>query len=171
MTGELTPEKPSLVAEATKKASVAWVSAGGAPAVAVWCVPLDGSVFVVSGPGEQAAPGLAAADTATVTMRGDHGGRIVTWPAAVARVEPGTEEWGSVVPVVAAKRLNASGSIEDLVARWARECRMDRLTPSGEPTEAEATLPQESQAEQVRPTPAVRQTRRPFRLHRVRRPD
>jgi hypothetical protein len=158
-----------LVTEAIKKAAVAWVSADGAPAIALWCVPFEGSLLLVTGPGEQSAPVLADAATATVTLRGDHGGHIVTWPASVTRVAPDTEEWASAAPLVAGKRLNASGSTEQVVERWARECVLLRLTPSGPPTEAGGTLPQDRQGAPPRPTPAARPTRKPFRLHRVRR--
>ena len=60
------------------------------PAYALWCLPLDGALLVVTGPGEQSAPGLADATGAQVSLRGDHGGRIVTWPARVTRLLPDT---------------------------------------------------------------------------------
>ncbi|WP_372444313.1 hypothetical protein [Micromonospora qiuiae] len=152
-----------------KKASVAWVAVSGGPSFALWCVPLENALFVVTGPGEQAAPGLAEADEAQVTLRGDHGGRIVTWPARVTRVVPGTDEWETLAPLVGAKRLNASGPTVDLVARWAADdCALLRLAPAGTPVHG-AELPDGSLAEPPRPAPVVRPTRRPFRLHRVRR--
>jgi hypothetical protein len=80
-----------LVSEAMKKAAVAWIGVAPNPAFPVWCLWVDGALYVVSGPGEQPAPGLAAAPTASVTARGDHGGRIVTWRASVDRLAPGTE--------------------------------------------------------------------------------
>ncbi|WP_089156496.1 hypothetical protein [Micromonospora sp. NBS 11-29] len=160
---------PPLVDEAVKKAAVCWVSSGGGPAYALWCLPLDGALLVVTGPGEQSAPGLADADAAEVTLRGDHGGRIVTWPARVTRLRPGTQEWDAAAPLVAAKRLNASGSATDLVARWAAEgCTLSRLAPTGTAVTG-ADLPTGPLAEQPRPAPVVRTVRKPFRLHRVRR--
>ncbi len=160
-----------LVDEAMKKAAVAWLTVPGAgPAYAVWCLWIDGALYLVSGPGEQKAPGLPEAVGVVVTARGDHGGRIVSWPAAVSRLVPGTEEWAAIAPQLAAKRLNASGGAEQTVARWAEGCVLSRLTPTGEPTEAGATLPADSLAAPPPPTPAARTTRLPFRLHRVRRP-
>lgn len=158
-----------LVVEATKKAAVAWVAVGDREPLALWCAPIDGALYVVSGAGEQAAPGLAEATAAQVTLRGDHGGRIVTWPAEVSRVVPGTEAWTTVAPQVAAKRLNSAEPAAELVERWADQCVLSRLTPSGAPLAAGDTLPSGSLAAPPRPTPAVRQTRKPFRLHRVRR--
>jgi len=158
-----------LVDEAVKKAAVAWVSVAGGAAYALWCLPLDGALLVVSGPGEQSAPGLADADAAEVTLRGDHGGRIVTWPARVTRLRPGTEEWDAAAPLVAAKRLNAPGPAADLAQRWADEgCALNRLIPAGSPV-AGADLPAGSLAERPREAPVVRTTRKPFRLHKVRR--
>lgn len=159
----------SLVTEAMKRAAVAWVAVGDRPGVALWCVPLDGGLYVVSGPGEQSAPGLADARTALVTLRGDHGGRIVSWPAVVTRVPPDGEEWATVAPQVAAKRLNASGGPAELADRWAGGCVLNRLAPAGPPATAGDTLPDGSLAAAPRESTAVRQTRKPFRLHRVRR--
>ncbi|MDQ7906777.1 hypothetical protein RB614_19865 [Phytohabitans sp. ZYX-F-186] len=153
-----------LVSEALKKAAVAWVSVDGGPALALWCLPIDDALYVVSGPGEQAAPGLAYADEARVSLRGDHGGRIVTWSAEVTRIDPRSEEWTAVVPQLAGKRLNAPGSATALAERWAAECSVNRLAPAGDPEPpgdaSEAAPPRES--------PAARPARRPFRLHRVR---
>lgn len=172
------PQPDPLIDEAIKKASVAWVSVSGGSPSALWCLPISGQLYVVSGPGEQAAPGLSPGDgggpatgtgTATVTLRGDHGGRIVSWPAQVVRVLPDTEEWATVAPQLAGKRLNASGTAEALVARWAAECAIHRLSPAGAPLEAGSTLPDASHAEPPRESQSTRPTRRPFRLHRVRR--
>lgn len=169
MTDEVGGVASPLIDEAMKKAAVAWVAVGDAPAVAVWCVPLDNMLYLVSGPGEQAAPGLDPAVAATVTLRGDHGGQIVTWPAEVTRVAPGGEEWETVAPQVATKRLNARGSISETIERWAAECTLYRLAPAGAPLAAGATLPDDSLAAPPRDSPAARPTRKPFRLHRVRR--
>mgnify|MGYP001252562377 CR=1 FL=1 len=158
-----------LVEEALKKAAVAWVAVAGQPARALWCLPAAGALWVVTGPGEQDAPGLPDAREALVTLRGEHGGRIVTWPAAVTRITPDSEEWATVAPQLAAKRLNAPTDAEGLLARWAGECAVIRLAPAGEPVEAGPTLPDGSLAEPPRDTPARRQPRVPFHLHRVRR--
>jgi hypothetical protein len=156
--------------EAMKKAALAWVSVGDGPALALWCMPLEGSLVVVSGPGEQFAPGLAEAARATVRLRGDNGGLIVVSEMAVARLTPGTEEWTTVAPQLAGKRLNASGSADEVVARWAESgCAVVRLTPDQEKPVAAPDLPTASGAAPPRDTPARVEVRRPFRLHKVRR--
>jgi hypothetical protein len=154
-----------LIEEAAKKAAVAWLLVPSAePAYPVWCAWLSGALFVVSGEGEQAAPGLAEASTAQVMLRGDHLGRIATWDAAVSTVEPGSAEWDEVAPQLAAKRLNAPSSAEETVRRWAEHAVLSRLTPASDPLPP----PDAALAAPPRPSPATRRPRRPFRLHRVR---
>ena len=157
----------AVLEEALKKASLAWVSVGDGPALGVWCLPLEGSLIVVTGPGEQYAPGLAEASRATVRLRGDTGGLIVIAEMSVSRLAPGTEGWETVAPQLAQKRLNASGTADEVVARWAETgCAVIRLTPEQDKTAPD--LPADSGAAVPRPTPARNETRRPYRLHRVR---
>lgn len=160
-----------LVEEAMKRAAVAWLAVPGQPGpYAVWCLWLDGALYVVSGPGEQPAPGLAGAAVVDVSTRGDHGGRIVTWPAEVGRLAPEDEAWPSVAAQLAGKRLNAPAGIADTVRRWADECVVSRLVPVSDPVEAGPRADAGSGAAPPRPTPAANRTAKPFRLHRVRRP-
>ncbi|MGX6605189.1 hypothetical protein ACWKSP_24090 [Micromonosporaceae bacterium Da 78-11] len=156
--------------EAIKKAALAWVSVGDGPALGLWCMPLDGSLILVSGPGEQFAPGLAEATRATVRLRGDTGGLIVVTKAAVLRLVPATEDWTTVAPQLAGKRLNASGTADEVVARWdATGCAIVRLTPDQEDPVTAPGLPTGSGARTPRDTPARVEVRKPFKLHRVRR--
>ncbi len=159
----------AVVDEAIKKAAVAWISVGDGPALGLWCMPLEGALVVVSGPGEQSAPGLAEATAATVRLRGDNGGLIVIWDATVERVLPGTEDWDTVAPQLAGKRLNAPGSAEEVVARWAASgCAVVRLRPvEAEQPVTRPQLPDSDDAAPPRDTPARVEVRRPFRLHRV----
>ncbi|GIF06146.1 hypothetical protein [Actinoplanes siamensis] len=156
--------------EAVKKASIAWVSVDGGPAYAVWCMPVETSLAVVTGPGEQHAPGLGEATRAEMRLRGDHGGLIVRTEAVVSRLEPGGDEWAQIAPQLAAKRLNASGTAEEVVARWADSgCAVLRLTPVEDSLVAAPDLGDEPGAASPRETPARVATRRPFRLHKVAR--
>jgi hypothetical protein len=120
------------------------------------------------GADEQVIAGLieaaAAGEVVMVSLRGDHGGRIVTFPAEATRIDPADEAWGELVPPLAGKRLNGSGSAEELAARWAAGCAVIRLTPAG----SSAAMPEDAQLETPRPTSATRIPRRPFRLHKVR---
>jgi hypothetical protein len=154
----------ALITEAMKKAAVAWVAPEDRPAVAVWPTWLEGSLLVLQGGGEQEVPGLAEATRATVTARGDHGGRIVTWPARVAVVLPESPDWEVALPHLLTARLNLPDHAA-AAQRWAQEATLTRLTPLGEPVEAGPTLPGSSLAEPPRPSPA----RTPARLLRSRR--
>src|SRR5689334_17675436 len=111
----------ALVGEAMRKAAVAWVELPGRRPYPLWCHWTGEVLLVVSGPGEQPAPGLAQAGAVSVTARGDHGGAIVTWIATVRRIRPGTEDWEVLVPQLAARRLN-SDPAPTLLGRWAAEC-------------------------------------------------
>jgi hypothetical protein len=161
-----------VVDEAFRKAAVAWVGFGDGPAYCVWCLPVEGKLYLVTGPGEQEIPGIAEAvlrgSDAVVTLRGDHGGNIVTYSAAMAEIPPNSTEWERVAPQLAAKRLNASGPTEDLVDRWGAQCLLIGLIPDPQAVAAGTDLPDDSQAAPPRPATVVRETRKPFRLHRVR---
>ncbi|MFI8191067.1 hypothetical protein ACIF8T_19995 [Streptomyces sp. NPDC085946] len=154
MTSELLDR--ALIEEATKKSGLIWVKGPRASARALWHVWHDGAACVVGdGPGEQPLSGLADGAEAEVTVRSkDKGGRLVSWTARVTALEPGSEAWDAAVAELKGKRLNAPDG-EAVPARWARECRVLRLEPTG----ATAPLPDGSLAEAPLPTPAT--TREP----------
>ncbi|KPC79818.1 MULTISPECIES: hypothetical protein [unclassified Streptomyces] len=145
----------ALVEEATKKSGLIWVRGTG-PSRALWHVWHEGAALLVGdGPGEQPLPaGLDAGATAEVTVRSkDKGGRLVAWSAAVAVLEPHSEEWEAAVGELRGKRLNAPDA-DRLTDRWASECRVLRLTPGASSTD----LPHSSLA--ARPLPTAATTRR-----------
>jgi hypothetical protein len=84
-------------------------------------------------------------------------------------VDPASDDWEPVATQLAGKRLNATGTAEETVARWAAECAVHRLTPAADPVEAGETLPDGSLAAPPRPSPATRIPKNPFRLHKVRK--
>jgi hypothetical protein len=150
-----------------KKAAVAWLTVGDRPATAAWLTWIDGAAYVVHGGPEQPIPGLADAREATVSVRGEHGGRIVTWAATAERVEPGSPAWDDVAPQLAQKRLNASDPV-GAPARWATGATITRLAPDGDPAEAGDSLPADGGAAPPRPTPATTPVPVPRTLHRRR---
>lgn len=145
----------ALVEEATKKSGLIWVR-GTAADRALWHVWHEGAVHLVGdGPGEQPLPGLVDGGTAEVTVRSkDKGGRLVTWAASVTELAPRSEAWEAAVAELKGKRLNAPDS-ERMTERWAEECRILRLAPTGTNT----GLPEGSLAAPPLPSPAT--TRRP----------
>ena len=154
MTSELLDR--ALIEEATKKSGLIWVKGPGVPSRALWHVWHEGAACVIGdGPGEQPLPGLSDGGPAEVTVRSkDKGGRLVSWSATVAELPPGSEAWEAAVAELKGKRLNAPDA-ETMPERWARECRVLRLEPTG----ALAPLPDGSLAEAPLPTPVT--TRRP----------
>ncbi|QKG21863.1 hypothetical protein [Actinomadura verrucosospora] len=121
----------ALVDEAAKKSGLLWLDLPGLPQPrAAWHVWHDGSAYVLTGgEGEQPLPGLPDADRVTVILRSkDKGGRLVTFTADCAQVEPGTGLWDEVAPLLAKDRLNAR-SHEGQAATWADESWIVRLTP------------------------------------------
>lgn len=145
-----------------RKVALLWLAPVDGPAVAAWPLWVDGSAYVVGGPGEQPLTGIEAGRPALVTVAStDNRARIVTWVAGVDLVRPGSAEWGRIVPQLLAKRLSAATDAAD---RWERSCRVLRLTPTGELTEAADTLPSTDLAAPPVPTPATTPYRLPRRI-------
>jgi hypothetical protein len=152
---------PLLIDEATKKSGLVWVTtvAGVSP---VWLLWHEGAAYVLSGPGEQPCDGLEPGGPATVTVRSkDKGSRLVTWVADVSRLEPGGDAWTAIVPLLMGKRLNLVDG-EAAAARWARDCLVHRLTPTGELTDSPEHMPDGSLAAPPLPTPATTDVPMPF---------
>ncbi|MGK5641423.1 hypothetical protein ACSNOK_24345, partial [Streptomyces sp. URMC 126] len=146
-------ETRALIEEAAKKSGLVWVQGPTGPSRALWHVWHDGAVNVVGGPGEQPLDGLGLVDggTASVTVRSkDKGGRLVEWTAGVTELAPGGEAWTAAVAELKGKRLNAPDA-ETLTDRWARDCRVLRLTPTGTTT----PLPDGPLTAAPLPTPAT----------------
>ncbi|MES4889801.1 hypothetical protein [Streptomyces sp. NPDC096012] len=155
MTSELLDR--ALIEEAVKKSGLIWVrGAGASEARALWHVWHEGAVCLVGdGPGEQPLPALVDGGAAEVTVRSkDKGGRLVTFRATVSEPASGSAQWETAVAELKGKRLNAPDG-EEMPARWARECRVLRLVPTG----AVEPLPSGSLAERPVASPAT--TREP----------
>ncbi|REK85478.1 hypothetical protein DY245_37710 [Streptomyces inhibens] len=152
----------ALIEEATKKSGLIWVRGPAGPARALWHVWHDGAACLVGdGPGEQPLTGLGLTDggLATVTVRSkDKGGRLIAWEAKIVEPAPESEAWQAAVDELKGKRLNAPDA-DTLTERWARECRVLRLEPTGEVPQRPGRMPQESHAAPPLATSAT--TRRP----------
>lgn len=121
----------ALLAEAAGKSGVVWVEVPGDRAYAVWHVWHDDAFLVVSGPGEQHLPWLP--EEVVVALRSkDSGGRLLRTHARAVVLDPGSEEWTAAAELLRGERLNATG---DVLARWAAEGTIHRLTPFGAPAE------------------------------------
>lgn len=168
----------TLIEDAVKKSGLVWVRVAGANRAAqpVWHIWHEGAVYVLTGGLEQPAPGGLdgvgpddSGSRALVTVRGkDTNGRLVTFETTVARVAAGSEEWDAVVPALQAKRLNLPDG-EAAPQRWARECTLWLLRPTGTVTE---TVEEPSTASHaVAPPPSPGRSRVPRPLHLRGRPS
>jgi hypothetical protein len=161
----------ALIKEAVKRSGILWIGLPGLPQPrAAWHVAHDDSVYVLTGgEGEQPLPGLPEAGTVPVTVPSkDKGGRLVTWVAAVRLVEPGSEEWDTVVPLLAKERLNAA-THEGQAERWAEESYVVRLTPTGEVTEVPGRQSDDYAIVRPVPSPATTASANPFMIGGKRR--
>lgn len=162
----------ALIEEAMKKSALVWLTLPDLPQPrAAWHVWHDGAAYILTGgEGEQPLPGLPEADRVLVTVRSkDKGGRLLSWVAACELIEPGTEEWETIMPLLAKERLNAP-THEGQLERWAEESYVVRLTPTGEVPEAPGRYDDGYAAVRPVPTPAATAGPRPRLLSARRRP-
>jgi hypothetical protein len=164
----------ALVEELMKKSDLCWLRLPGADRDrVVWHIWHEGAAYVVSGGSEQPAPGLESVDSVTVVARAkDSRQRMLAWRAEVSTVLPGTPEWDSAVPALVSGRLNLR-DLDTAAQRWAEECTVSRLTPSGVVEEQPGAMPDADHAAPPLPTPATTRLRLPRVLHRrqTRRPN
>ena len=117
----------ALIAEATKRAGLIWITVPGGRARPVWHVWRD-AAYVLTGPGEQHVPGLASAGQVTVEVPSkDTGASLVGWTARVSRVEPGSAEWSVIIGALLAGRLNEPATTP--AEHWAAQGNVYCLTP------------------------------------------
>ncbi|MEU5884890.1 hypothetical protein [Spirillospora sp. NPDC047279] len=153
----------ALVEEAAKKSGLLWLTLPGLPQPrAAWHFWHEGAAYVLTGgEGEQPLPGLPEADRVTVTLRSkDKGGRLLTFVAACESVEPGSEAWDAVAPLLAKDRLNAP-THEGQVGRWATDSYIVRLTPTDEIVEGPGEPGYPGDYAHVRPVPTPATTAGP----------
>lgn len=150
-----------------RKSSLCWVRLPGAQRDhAVWHMWHEGAAYLVSGGSEQPLPGIESADTVTITVRTkDSRERMAVWRARVVTVLPGEPEWDEVVPALVAARLNLP-DMDGAAKRWARECVVSRLEPTGVVEEGPGTMPDDELAAAPLPTPATTRRGLPRVLHR-----
>lgn len=164
----------ALVAELMKKSGLCWLRFPGSDREhAAWHIWHEGAAYLVSGGSEQAVPGLDSAEAATVVVRTkDSRQRLVAWVARVSQMVPDDADWDEAVAALVAARLNLTDA-EDAAKRWAIECAVSRLTPTGVVEEGPGTMPDGDLAAAPAPTGATTRRGLPRVLHRrqTRRPD
>jgi hypothetical protein len=151
----------ALLAEAAKKSGLLWIDIPGDRAWPAWHAWVDGTAYVVTGPGEQHLPALPA-DLAVTFRSKDTGGRLVTVPAHATVLTPGDERWEAATTALKTSRLNSPAG--DTVARWATEATVYALTPDGDALEGPGSYSDESGAAQPVPTTATTANWHPWHL-------
>lgn len=130
------PDPQRLVIEALTRSGLLWVrtppptdAAEQAPRDwPVWHVAVEGSAYVVTGPGEQPLPELP--DTVMLVLRSkETRSRLLTVPASVRRVRPDDADWEPATTALKAARLNPDVRLERIVATWAVHATVLALTP------------------------------------------
>lgn len=121
------PPSLTLIAEATRRSGVLWLSSAAVPPTLVWHLWHDDAAYVVCGDGEQGLAPLGP--EATVTVRSQDGRRVVEWAARVERLTPDSADWDAVTPLLAAARLNTPVAT-GLPEHWAQHGTVLRLTPN-----------------------------------------
>lgn len=167
-TGPGSPGRPddavmtALVNEAGAKSSLLWVRPAPGRAWPAWYVWLDGSAYVVSGPGEQQLPPLSG-EVDVVLRSKDTWARLLTLRAIAAPVTPDDPQWTEVTTALKAARLNAPDP-DRLVDRWAEAGAVTRLTPTGGVVEQPGGYDESSGAAAPPPTDATTSGWAPWHL-------
>ena len=162
-----------LVEEAGRASAVLWLRLPDRPQpLAAWYAWVDGAAVVVHDGDEQQIPGLRGAGHVELVLRShDKSTLLVTVPARVVALEPGTEAYEKAVVALHAARQSAPDG-EGQPARWATSSLVTRLEPDGDPVEAPGSYdpadrratPVETSATTLRRLPRVigrRSRRRP----------
>ena len=165
---------PAIIDQAAKKSDIIWISVPGVETQssrAAWFLWHKGAAYVVFDGSEQQLPSLAEADSVVVTVRSkERLGTIVAWRGAVEIVPPGSPAWVEVTPLLVGKRLNNRDG-DAAPDRWARECNVARLVPTGELVEDQDNVRADSRREAPAPSSATTGAKVPMTLHgKSRRP-
>ena len=152
----------ALLSEAGKKSGILWIDIPGDRAWPAWHVWLDGTAYVVTGPGEQSLPAIPA-DVAVTFRSKSTGGRLITMPAHAAVLTTFDTRWGEATGALKASRLNAPEG--DIIARWATDNTVYALTPHDEPLEGPGSYSQDSGVAEAPASPATTRTWHPWHIH------
>lgn len=151
----------ALLAEAATKSGLLWVDVPGDRAWPAWHVWVDGTAYVVSGPGEQALPELP--ESVVLVLRSkDTGGRLLRVAARAEPLRPEDARWEPATTALKAARLNAPAG--DVVGRWAAEATVTALVPQLPLLEGPGGYDDASGAAAPAATPATTRTWHPWHL-------
>lgn len=157
----------SQIDEAMKKTGLVWVRAAGHDrrAIGIWHLWQDGNAYLLTGGIEQPAPdGLEAGEHAQVTARAKgKNARVLSFETEVETLAPESEDWQTIAAALVPKRLNLPDG-EAAPQRWARECTIWRLRPTGVILETAQDPSTSSHAASPPPSPGRSRVPRPLHL-------
>lgn len=119
------------IQEAFKKSDIIWVHPDTSTRpIPCWFVLKDGKAYVLSGERQQIVPGAERIRNARVTARWKgRDASLAEFDAAVRVITARDPEFDEIAELMVGKRQSVTGSVEENVARWKRECVILELTP------------------------------------------
>ncbi|MDN5790711.1 MAG: hypothetical protein L0H25_07575 [Micrococcales bacterium] len=148
----------ALLGEAMTKSGLFWIEAPGERARPAWHVWVDGTAYVVNGPGEQTLPWLPR-EVRIILRSKDTGSRLLTVRARTQILEPGSPAWKTAAEALRARRLNA---VDDSLTRWAQSCTITALRPFDVPVESPGSYGADNLRALPAETPATTTSWRPW---------
>lgn len=120
------------IQEALKKSDIIWVTPNTSrDPIPCWFVERDGKIYVLSGERQQVIPEAGRVRGADVVARWKgRDAQLVDFSAAVRPITATSrEEFEEFANLLIAKRQSVTGSTEEILDRWMRECVILELTP------------------------------------------
>ncbi|MGH2704916.1 MAG: hypothetical protein ACRDJ4_07450 [Actinomycetota bacterium] len=121
------------IAEAVKKSDIIWITPNTAPdrPIPCWFFVREGTIYVLSGERQQVIPDAARVRNAEVVARWKgRDARLVEFSAAVRPITAANrEEFEEIAHAMLAKRQSVTGTADENVRRWLRECVILELLP------------------------------------------
>ena len=154
-------QQAALLAEAANKSGLLWVDVPGDRAWPAWHVWVEGTAYVVSGPGSRRSPPCRRTWSSSCAARTPAAGCCGS-PARAEPLTPQDPRWEPATSALKAARLDAPAG--DVVGRWAAEATVTALVPQLPLLEGPGGYDDASGAAAPAPTPATTRTWQPWHL-------
>lgn len=122
------------IEEGLKKSDIIWLVPDTSPderPIPCWFAAREGRIYVLSGERQQVIPDASRLrDTGVILRWKGRDARLVEFSARVRRITAAeTQEFAEIAELLLAKRQSVTGTAEENIARWMRECVILELTP------------------------------------------
>ena len=118
--------------EGLKKSDIIWLTPNTAPdrPIPCWFVYKDGRAFVLSGERQQVIPQAhRVRDVHVVTRWKGRDVRLVDFDAGIRQIAGDDPEFDEIAQLLINKRQSVTGSIDEIIERYRRECVILELIP------------------------------------------